>query len=86
MTCRRRFRGVEWRQPVHLLLRVAEDHRLGDGERVVEVAERVELPLLALHGHEEPLNESRLSRLSLRSRERYNMDSDRAMIILSNLY
>mmetsp|Transcript_47404 Transcript_47404/g.136941 ORF Transcript_47404/g.136941 Transcript_47404/m.136941 type:complete len:469 (-) Transcript_47404:55-1461(-) len=44
------------RQPVHLLLGVAEDHRLGDGQCVVEVAQRVELPLLALHRHEELLD------------------------------
>mmetsp|Transcript_138 Transcript_138/g.252 ORF Transcript_138/g.252 Transcript_138/m.252 type:complete len:462 (+) Transcript_138:109-1494(+) len=44
------------RQPVHLLLGVAEDHRLGDRQRVVEVAQGVELPLLALHRHEELLD------------------------------
>mmetsp|Transcript_73098 Transcript_73098/g.158084 ORF Transcript_73098/g.158084 Transcript_73098/m.158084 type:complete len:321 (+) Transcript_73098:2-964(+) len=44
------------RQPVDLLLRVAEDDRLRDGERVVQVAERVELPLLALHRDEELLD------------------------------
>mmetsp|Transcript_17230 Transcript_17230/g.37925 ORF Transcript_17230/g.37925 Transcript_17230/m.37925 type:complete len:209 (+) Transcript_17230:89-715(+) len=43
-------------QPVNLLLRVAEDHRLSDGESVVEVAQRVELPLLAFHCHEELLD------------------------------
>jgi len=40
----------------HLLLCVAEDDSLRDGERVVEVAERVELPLLALHSHEKLLD------------------------------
>mmetsp|Transcript_2117 Transcript_2117/g.5660 ORF Transcript_2117/g.5660 Transcript_2117/m.5660 type:complete len:305 (+) Transcript_2117:403-1317(+) len=44
------------RQPVHLLLRVAEDDGLCDRERVVEVAEGVELPLLALDRHEELLD------------------------------
>ncbi len=37
------------RQPVHLPPRVAVDDRLRDGERLVEVAERVELPVLPLH-------------------------------------
>ena len=46
------FRG----QPVHFTLRVAEDDGLRDGERVVEIAERVELPLLPFHGHEELLD------------------------------
>ncbi len=41
------------REPVHLPLRIAEDDCLGDGERVVQVAQRVELPLLPLHRHEE---------------------------------
>ena len=40
------------RQPVHLAARVAEDDSLGDGERLVEVAERVELPVLLFHGDE----------------------------------
>ena len=44
------------RQPVHLPLRVAEDDGLRDRQRVVEVAERVKLPLLPLHGHEELLD------------------------------
>mmetsp|Transcript_4825 Transcript_4825/g.14215 ORF Transcript_4825/g.14215 Transcript_4825/m.14215 type:complete len:290 (-) Transcript_4825:429-1298(-) len=43
-------------EPVHLLLGVAEDDGLCDGERVVEVAERVELPLLPLNRHEELLD------------------------------
>jgi hypothetical protein len=43
-------------QPVHFLLGVAEDHRLGDGERVVQVAEGVELPLFLLHSHKELLD------------------------------
>mmetsp|Transcript_34381 Transcript_34381/g.83155 ORF Transcript_34381/g.83155 Transcript_34381/m.83155 type:complete len:247 (-) Transcript_34381:701-1441(-) len=37
-------------QPVDLLPRVAEDDRLGHRQRVVQVAERVKLPLLLLHG------------------------------------
>ena len=41
------------RQPVHLALGVAEDDCLRDGQGVVEVAQRVELPLLPLHRHEE---------------------------------
>lgn len=44
------------RQPVDLSLRVAEDDGLSDGERVVQVAQRVELPLLPLDGHEELLD------------------------------
>lgn len=43
-------------QPVHFLLGVAEDHRLGDGERVVQVAEGIELPLFLLHSNEELLD------------------------------
>mmetsp|Transcript_21958 Transcript_21958/g.44648 ORF Transcript_21958/g.44648 Transcript_21958/m.44648 type:complete len:289 (-) Transcript_21958:452-1318(-) len=43
-------------QPVHLPLRIAEDDRLRDGQRVVEVAQRVKLPLLALHRHKELLD------------------------------
>ena len=43
-------------QPVHFLLGVAEDHRLGDGERVVQVAEGIELPLFLLHSHKELLD------------------------------
>lgn len=82
------------RQPVDLLLRVAEDDRLWmefkivslkkcelikpliecdswkylydlcDGESVVEVAERIELPLFLLHCHEELFDA--LYKLSLR--------------------
>ncbi len=33
----------------HLAARVGKDDRLGDGERLVQVAQRVELPLLLLH-------------------------------------
>ena len=44
------------REPVHLTLGVAEDDGLGDGESVVQVTERVELPLLPLHGYEELLD------------------------------
>ena len=40
----------------YLTLGVAEDDGLGDGERVVEVTQRVKLPLLALHRHEELLD------------------------------
>ena len=41
---------------LYLLLGVAEDDSLCDGEGVVEVAERVELPLLLLHCHKELLD------------------------------
>lgn len=34
------------RQILHLLARVAENHRLRDVHRVVQVAQRLELPLL----------------------------------------
>ena len=40
----------------HLLLCVAKDHSLGDGERVVKITQGVELPLLALNGDEELLD------------------------------
>ena len=43
-------------QPVDLAAGVAEDDSLGDGERVVQVAERVELPVLLLDGDVELLN------------------------------
>ena len=39
-----------FRQPVDLSAGVAEDDGLGDGHSLVQVAERVELPLLALDG------------------------------------
>mmetsp|Transcript_11725 Transcript_11725/g.20926 ORF Transcript_11725/g.20926 Transcript_11725/m.20926 type:complete len:393 (-) Transcript_11725:493-1671(-) len=44
------------RQPVHLAPRVAVDDGLGDGQRLVQVAQRVQLPLLALHRHIELLD------------------------------
>uniref|UniRef100_A0A8W7PPN0 Uncharacterized protein n=1 Tax=Anopheles coluzzii TaxID=1518534 RepID=A0A8W7PPN0_ANOCL len=44
------------RQPVDLAPGVAEDDRLRDGQRVVQVAQRVELPLLPLDCHEELLD------------------------------
>mmetsp|Transcript_28304 Transcript_28304/g.50560 ORF Transcript_28304/g.50560 Transcript_28304/m.50560 type:complete len:267 (+) Transcript_28304:282-1082(+) len=44
------------RQPVHLALGVAKDDGLCDGEGVVEVAESVKLPLLALHRHKKLLD------------------------------
>lgn len=44
------------RQPVDLALRVAKDNGLRDGQRVVQVAQRVKLPLLALDRHEELLD------------------------------
>ncbi len=44
------------REPVHLPLGVAEDDGLGNGERVVQVTQCVELPLLPLHRHEELLD------------------------------
>lgn len=37
----------------HLPLGVAEDDSLGDGQRVVEITESIELPFLSFHGHEE---------------------------------
>ena len=43
-------------QPVDLSPRVAEDHRLGDRERVIEVTESVKLPLFLFHSHEELLD------------------------------
>lgn len=43
-------------QPVHLPPGVAEDDGLCDGERLVEIAQCIELPLLALHGDEELLD------------------------------
>ena len=43
-------------QPVHLLAGVAEDDGLGDGQRVIQVAQRVKLPLLLLYCHEELLD------------------------------
>merc|ERR1719460_1041942 len=43
-------------EPVNLLLRVAENDCLGDSQRIVEVAERIELPLLSLHCNEELLD------------------------------
>ena len=44
------------RQPVDLSAGVAEDDGLRDGDGLVQVAERVELPLLALDGDVELLN------------------------------
>jgi len=44
------------REPVDLLPRVDKDDGLRDGERVVQVAQGVELPLLLLDGHEELLD------------------------------
>ena len=43
-------------EPLDLLLAVAEDDGLSNRERVVEVAERIELPLLLLDGDEELLD------------------------------
>ena len=43
-------------EPINLSLCRAEDDGLGDSERVVEIAERVELPLLALDGDEKLLD------------------------------
>ena len=37
------------REPVNLAAGVGEDDRLGDGERLVEIAQGVELPLLLVH-------------------------------------
>merc|ERR1719291_647232 len=44
------------REPLDLATSVHEDHRLSDGERLVEVAEGVELPLLPLDHHVELLD------------------------------
>mmetsp|Transcript_27194 Transcript_27194/g.63561 ORF Transcript_27194/g.63561 Transcript_27194/m.63561 type:complete len:205 (+) Transcript_27194:860-1474(+) len=44
------------RQPVHLLLGVAEDDSLCDGEGIVQIAESIKLPLLTLDGDEELFN------------------------------
>ena len=43
-------------QPVHLPLGVTEYDGLRDGQRVVQVTQRVKLPLLALHCHEKLLD------------------------------
>lgn len=40
----------------HLLLGIAEDDGLSDGESVVQVAQGVEFPLLTLHCHKELLD------------------------------
>ena len=39
----------------YLFLSIAEDDSLRDGEGVVQVAQRVELPLLPIHGHKKLL-------------------------------
>lgn len=44
------------RQPVHFELGVAENHRLRDGQCVVEIAEGVVLPLFSLDRDEELLD------------------------------
>lgn len=44
------------RQPFHFALGVAEDYGLGDRQRVVEIAQRIELPFLTLHRHEKLLD------------------------------
>ena len=56
-------------KPVHLALGVAEDDRLRDGERVVEVAQRVKLPLLALHSHKELLDALRVKKGGRKERD-----------------
>ena len=43
-------------EPVDLAAGVAEDHSLGDGEGLVEIAEGVKLPVLTLHGDVELLD------------------------------
>mmetsp|Transcript_13433 Transcript_13433/g.34256 ORF Transcript_13433/g.34256 Transcript_13433/m.34256 type:complete len:324 (-) Transcript_13433:313-1284(-) len=43
-------------QPVHLAARIAENDCLCDGQGVVQVTQRVELPLLLLHCHEKLLD------------------------------
>mmetsp|Transcript_95161 Transcript_95161/g.198964 ORF Transcript_95161/g.198964 Transcript_95161/m.198964 type:complete len:436 (-) Transcript_95161:34-1341(-) len=52
-------------QPIHLLLGVAEDHGLSDGQGVVKIAQGVELPLLALHRNEELLDALQSQLISL---------------------
>ena len=44
------------REPLDLPARVDEDHRLRDRQRLVQVAQRVELPLLPLDHHVELLD------------------------------
>ena len=43
-------------EPVDLAPSIAKDHGLCDGNGIVEIAERVELPLLLLDSDEELLN------------------------------
>jgi len=43
-------------QPLDLASRVDKDHRLRDRERLIQVAQRVKLPLLTLHHHVELLD------------------------------
>ena len=43
-------------QPVHLPLGVTEDDGLGDGQSVVQVTQRVKLPLLSLNSNKELLD------------------------------
>ena len=43
-------------QPIHLSFRIAEDDCLGDGEGVIQVTQRVKLPLLLLHSYKELLD------------------------------
>lgn len=40
----------------HLPLGVTEDNSLSDGQRVIEVTQRVELPLFSLHSHKKLLD------------------------------
>mmetsp|Transcript_71310 Transcript_71310/g.200990 ORF Transcript_71310/g.200990 Transcript_71310/m.200990 type:complete len:205 (+) Transcript_71310:1189-1803(+) len=44
------------RQPVHLLLGVAEDDGLCDGEGIIQITESIKLPLLTLDSDEELFN------------------------------
>ena len=44
------------RQPFHLPLGVAKDDGLSDGEGVIEITQRVKLPLFLLHSHKELLD------------------------------
>ena len=43
-------------KPIHLAASIAEDDSLRDGQGVIQVAQSIEFPLLALHGHEELLD------------------------------
>ena len=52
-------------KPIDLPSRVAEDDSLGDGQCIIEIAERVELPVLLLDGDEELLDSLQSQLISL---------------------